>query len=153
MILEELEARKDPLAAGRDHEEDKLKFEISVVNKRNEALSINCWVDNGRISMGQVRVFSEDGIKQAQMVPSLRTMEAKRLYQGARYMYLSEPLQSSLVQYMYEVGVHPDLALCLEYLSWSKEQRTYMTWIGKMFFYFFELQESLNRKQISTESQ
>lgn len=36
-------------------------------------------------------------------------------------MYLSEPLQSNLVQYMYEVGVHPDLALCLEYLSWNKE--------------------------------
>ena len=80
MILEELEARKDPLAAGRDHEEDKLKFEISVVNKRNEALSINCWVDNGRIGMGQVRVFREDGIKQAQMVPSLRRMEDKNLY-------------------------------------------------------------------------
>ena len=48
------------------------------------------------------------------------------------------------MQYLYEAGVHPELAICVEYLSWNKEQRGYMRWLSKMFFHFFTISELMN---------
>ena len=52
-------------------------------------------------------------------------------------MNLSEPMQNSIVQFLFEAGVHPEIAICVEYLSWNKEQRVYMSWLGSMFFNFY----------------
>lgn len=43
-MREELEARKDPLNAKLDHREDETRFEISLINAENEALTIDCLV-------------------------------------------------------------------------------------------------------------
>ena len=51
---------------------------------------------------------------------------------------LSEPVQNSIVEYIFAVGVRPEIAACVEYLSWNKEQRLYMAWLRETYGYFFE---------------
>ena len=66
-------------------------------------------------------------------------------------MNLSEPVQNSLVEFLYESGVHPEIGLCVEYLSWNKEQRIYMSWLSSMFFNFFKVSQNLAEKKKLTE--
>ena len=40
---------------------------------------------------------------------------------GPSWNFLSENLQSGLVQYLFSVGINPEIGLCVEYLSWNKE--------------------------------
>ena len=51
MLREEIEARKDPIQAKLDDEEDQTVFEISLINTRNQALTVDCFVKNGEINM------------------------------------------------------------------------------------------------------
>jgi hypothetical protein len=51
--------------------------------------------------------------------------------------FLSENLQQSLVQYLFSVGVHPNIGLCVEYLTWNKEQRLYLQWLRDIYFMLF----------------
>ena len=53
-------------------------------------------------------------------------------------------MQNSLVQYLYGAGVHPEIALCVEYLSWNKEQRLYMEWLSQLFFYVHGVSHLMN---------
>ena len=48
-------------------------------------------------------------------------------------MYLSEPVQSSFVEFLYETGVRPEIGLVVEYLSWNKEQRMYLAWLRDLY--------------------
>ena len=43
-MKEEIETLKDPLEHKNDHKEDVTSFEISLVNKNNHAMSIDCFV-------------------------------------------------------------------------------------------------------------
>ena len=56
ILREEIEARKPPLADEYDHEDDISCFDISVVNRKNQALTIDCRVQNGDITFGNVRL-------------------------------------------------------------------------------------------------
>ena len=40
---------------------------------------------------------------------------------GAKYMLLSENLQKALIEYLFAIGVRPEIGLCVEYLSWNKD--------------------------------
>ena len=62
-------------------------------------------------------------------------------------------MQNSIVEYLYEVGVHPEIGICVEYLSWNKEQRIYMSWLSSMFFNFFEISKDIEAKKKITEDQ
>jgi len=42
-------------------------------------------------------------------------------------------VQNSFVQYLYELGVRPEIGLAVEYLSWNKEQRLYMAWLKDLY--------------------
>ena len=64
-------------------------------------------------------------------------------------MNLSEPMQNSIVQFLFEAGVHPEIAICVEYLSWNKEQRVYMSWLGSMFFNFYQISQNINQKKLT----
>ena len=41
------------------------------------------------------------------------------------------------MEFIYSAGVSPEIALCVEYLSWNKEQRLYMAWLRDMYSHFF----------------
>ena len=42
-----------------------------------------------------------------------------------------------MVEYLYAVGLRPELAVCVEYLSWNKEQRMYMAWLRDLYSRLF----------------
>jgi len=44
LLKEEIEARKNPFEDKMDHKEDITRFEISLVNTKNEAFCVNCFV-------------------------------------------------------------------------------------------------------------
>jgi len=41
------------------------------------------------------------------------------------------------MSYIFSAGVRPEIGLCVEYLSWNKEQRLYMGWIRDLYTYLF----------------
>lgn len=65
LLKEDLLERRDPKKDIMDHDDDVTCFEISVVNKRNMAVNIDCSVQNGEINFGKVRIFSEAGLEMA----------------------------------------------------------------------------------------
>jgi hypothetical protein len=56
---------------------------------------------------------------------------------GPGFMYLSESMQSSIVEYLFSLGIRPELGMCIEYLSWNKEQRLYLAWLRDFYFYLY----------------
>ncbi len=38
-----------------------------------------------------------------------------------------------MVEYLFACGIRPEIALCVEYLSWNKEQRMYMGWLRDLY--------------------
>ena len=42
-----------------------------------------------------------------------------------------------MLEYLYSAGLRPEIALCIEYLSWNKEQRLYMAWIRDLYMHLF----------------
>ena len=63
-IKEEIEARRPKEEA--DPEEDITPFSISIINKRNQALSIDCATRMGSITINKVNVIMEDGLRESQ---------------------------------------------------------------------------------------
>ena len=139
---------KDPFEGRLDHDEDKTSFEIAFVDKHNHAMCIDCVVENGKIHFNKVRIYEENGMQQSQRTWLDKTLDRQREYYGPKFYQLSEPVQNGLVEALYEAGVHPELGLCLEYLSWNKEQRIYLDWLSQMFFNFYAIGEQMNRPQI-----
>jgi hypothetical protein len=56
---------------------------------------------------------------------------------GPKWQFLSENLQADLMKFIFTVGIRPEIAICIEYLSWNKEQRLYMGWIRDIYAYLF----------------
>jgi hypothetical protein len=120
-----------------DDEDDRTRFDISIINKQNEGLLVAGEVFQGELHLLKVFSLSEDALAIA------RTTHCQRLnteVEGIRFQehamshapnweFLSENLQAALVEYLFSVGIHPSLGICLEYLSWNKEQRLYMGWL------------------------
>ena len=59
-------------------------------------------------------------------IPSMVGLLKDKSYGGPRWEFLSESLQLSLMNYLYSLGVRPDIGICVEYLSWNREQRLYV---------------------------
>lgn len=55
------------------------------------------------------------------------------MYSGPTFTHMSEPLQNSIIEYLFDCGIRPEIALAVEYLSWNKEQRLYMAWLRDLF--------------------
>ena len=51
---------------------------------------------------------------------------------GPKFDNLSAQLQENFVEYVHAVGVRPEVALCVEFLSLNKEQRMYMRWLQRI---------------------
>ena len=56
-------------------------------------------------------------------------------YNGPTFTNLSEPVQNTMLEYLYECGLRPEIGIAVEYLSWNKEQRLYMAWLRDLSFY------------------
>lgn len=52
-------------------------------------------------------------------------------------MYLNENLQGDIMRFLFTAGIRPELGLCVEYLSWNKEQRLYMGWMRDIYTQLF----------------
>ena len=52
---------------------------------------------------------------------------------GPDWNYLPHNLQVNLLQYLFGIGIRPELGLCVEYLSWYREQRLYMGWLRDLY--------------------
>jgi len=131
------QANSDPLKKYVDDEDDRTRFDISIINKQNEGLLVAGEVFQGELHLLKVFSLSGDALAIA------RTTHCQRLnteVEGIRFQehamshapnweFLSENLQAALVEYLFSVGIHPSLGICLEYLSWNKEQRLYMGWL------------------------
>ena len=85
IIREEIEATKDPYADKKDHDGDKTVFEITVVNKKNHAMAIDCIVEEGKISFNSMRVYPDDGIRRSQRNWIEKCQDQRREYIGPRF--------------------------------------------------------------------
>lgn len=63
LIKKDFEERRDPRKDYMDHKDDITCFEISIVNRKNMAVNIDCTVNSGDIIFGKVRVFDQDGLE------------------------------------------------------------------------------------------
>jgi hypothetical protein len=57
-----LEERRDPLKQILDHKDDNTCFDISIVNKQDMCLNVDCTIHNGEIRFGKVKVFNKFGL-------------------------------------------------------------------------------------------
>lgn len=63
--------------------------------------------------------------------------EAHAMSHAPNWDFLSEDLQAALVEYLFSLGIHPSLGICIEYLTWNKEQRLYMGWLRDIYAHIF----------------
>lgn len=56
---------------------------------------------------------------------------------GPKWMYLNENIQGDIMRFLFTAGIRPELGLCVEYLSWNKEQRLYMGWMRDIYTQLF----------------
>ena len=59
---ENMEEKRNPVESVVDHEEDNTLFDITVVNKSDMAINLDCSIYNGEIIFGKVRVFDKHGL-------------------------------------------------------------------------------------------
>ena len=41
------------------------------------------------------------------------------------------------MEYLYSVGLRPEIGIVVEWLSWNKEQRMYMSWLKRLYAALF----------------
>ena len=124
-----------------DDPDDFTQFEIAVVNKQNKALVTDCVIKSGEIYFDQMFIVQDDASEFVKGIWLDKKLKVKnKFYNQARcpkFMYLSENLQNSIIEYLYGVGIRPEIGICLEYLSWNKEQRLYMQWLRDLYLHLF----------------
>ncbi len=119
-----------------DDTDDQTCFEITIVNKHNQALCIDAKVYNGDITFNKTRLLMQDGLAVSQRT-WLEKGKSNSTYKGPKFAQLSEPVQDSLVEYLYSIGLRPEIGIVIEWLSWNKEQRMYMSWLKRVYTYLF----------------
>ena len=60
---EGLAERRDEMKDWLDHQDDRTLFEVTVCNRRDQAVNIDCSVHNGEITFGKVKVYSDKGLE------------------------------------------------------------------------------------------
>jgi hypothetical protein len=56
-----------------------------------------------------------------------------------------------MIEYLYSSGLRPEIGLCVEYLSWNKEQRLYMAWLRDLYTRLFIDESWTGSKPFSDE--
>lgn len=52
-------------------------------------------------------------------------------------MFLNENIQGDIMRFLFVSGIRPELGVCIEYLSWNKDQRLYMGWMRDIYAQLF----------------
>ena len=137
-MKDELEARSTAdQDKAFDDKDDQTCFEISIVNKHNEALSLDARVYNGEITFNKVNLIRNDALKVVNQTWLQRSKSQSVDYTGPKFAQLSEPVQDALVEYIYAAGIRPEIGIVIEWLSWNKEQRLYMSWLKGLYSHLF----------------
>ena len=139
------EDMKNPAEALLDDEDDETFFEIAVINRKNSALVTDCKVRMGEINFDRFFIIKKDAdafVRNGIWFDKLykKGIAENPFYgqtHGPKFTYLSESLQNNMVEYLYSVGLRPEIGICVEYLSWNKEQRMYMSWLKKLYSHLF----------------
>jgi hypothetical protein len=101
-------------------------FEISVINKQNKGLVMDCMVKAGDIVFNRVFLVNENadefvGMHWFDKSKKKTDNEFYGKFYGPNFMFLSENVQNSMIEYLYSIGLRPEIGMCVEYLSWNKE--------------------------------
>jgi len=137
------EGMKIPNQGLIDDEDDNTCFEIAIINKNNSALVTDCRVRMGEVQFDRfflVPKGADEFVKEGIWFHKTMKKQNNKFYgvtHGPRFNFLSESLQNAMVEYLYAVGLRPELAMCVEYLSWNKEQRMYMAWLRDLYSRLF----------------
>jgi len=138
-----LESLKNPAEHLLDDSDDQTYFEIALINRNNSALVTDCKVRMGEVMFNQFFIIDKDAdqfMRDGVWFHKTMKKENNKFYgqtHGPSFNFLSENLQNSLVEYLYSAGVRPEIGLCVEYLSWNKEQRMYMGWLRDFYSHLF----------------
>ncbi len=101
-------------------------FEISIVNKKNKGLVMDCMVKEGDITFNNVFLVKEnaDEFVNKHWYDKSKKKTDNEFYgkfYGPNFLFLSENVQNGLLEYIYSVGLRPEIGMCVEYLSWNKD--------------------------------
>jgi len=118
--------------SGRDYYEGKVepkedsgRFIIILVDKFKKAVRFDCTYSKNEVVILSV-TFSPDASKFES--PNLFECQKDREY-SAKFDNLSTRLQKRFVEYLYSMGIPPDIGSIAEFVSINKEQRLYMNWL------------------------
>lgn len=155
MQKEHEEALKNPLEKILDDPDDQSMFEVAIVNKKDKALVTDCQVKNGEIYFDKIFTVKHDAHEFVKGIWIDKTLnrDSNKFYDmthGPRFSYLSEPLQNNLMEYFFSVGLRPEIGLCVEFLSWNKEQRMYLAWLRDLYMHLFSHPDG-QKQQIDNE--
>ena len=135
---EYMEGLKTPGLDLLDDEDDFTMFDIALINKNNTALMTDCNVRMGEIKFNRFTVIDKDADEFVRTGRSqFRTTKFHGKLYGPRFDFLSENLQNQMIEYLYSAGLRPEIGLCVENLSWNKEQRLYMAWLRDLYALLF----------------
>ena len=104
-------------------------FSVFVSDKNTgSCVVVECTSMDTEISFSNMLVC--DDVKKVKELGRFeRTME---LYPGPEFSTLDERIQTALVEYLNGVGINEHLAAFVECMSLDKDQRLYMSWLGKL---------------------
>ena len=130
-----------------DHEDDRTEFEINIINKRNEGLVIPCTLFQGEILPQHAFCVPDDALNFSQMSnierikinadETKQTFNQSSKFYGPKWMFLNENIQGDIMRFLFVSGIRPELGVCIEYLSWNKDQRLYMGWMRDIYAQLF----------------
>lgn len=73
-----------------DDSDDQTCFEVTIVNKRNQAFSVDAKVFNGDITFNKTRLIMAEGLQKSQQTWLRKGCEDG--YKGPKFVHLSEPV-------------------------------------------------------------
>ena len=92
IVKDEIKIRSnDDREKAYDDSDDITCFEISVVNKKNQAMSIDAKVYNGEVKFNKIKLYKEGGLNSTQQT-WLQKSASNTTYEGPKFDFMSEPL-------------------------------------------------------------
>lgn len=120
-----VESGREPLEGKVDPKEDFTSYEIIIIDRNNEGVKFTCHCHHQEIIINGI-IYLKDAQKHSS--PEIEILGGEDLYHCI-FDQLSTRLQKRFIEYLYSMGVPPDIGLIVEFMSINKEQRMYMNWL------------------------
>ncbi|CAI2361522.1 unnamed protein product [Moneuplotes crassus] len=127
--LEDQDSGRHYLDAFLEPKEDATIVDIVLIKKNGKAIKFECICANNEMRIGRI-LHSHYSRELADSFTPIKNMQGK--YFSIYYDNLSTKLQKAFVEYLYSVGLPPDVGLVAEFMSINKEQRMYMNWLKSL---------------------